>query len=189
MAPRVVAIIMAILACTAAALRVVEVRPRVLEARSRLAAAARTGRLVAQEDAEGGDVCWVLKCSAISDDAVMAISDVLSDCQRQGNWLRGLQGAVLVESETALQILTSGPESRVNSFADWAKGKLGETQGQVLASLAEDEADVFCSVLPLSSSFSLSAAEGVDDALKFWQSKVAPEKGDVMTGWSEEAQY
>ena len=76
----------------------------------------------AAEEAAGP--CWMVELKHMSDAGCSAVQKVLKQAQKQGNWLRGLEGTVLVESEDTLQILAQGAPDKLDSFADWCKSEL-----------------------------------------------------------------
>jgi len=146
-------------------------------------ARASSPRLVASV-ADATWTCWMLECRKMSDDGVSAMADVLSQAQKQGNWLRGLEGTVLVESEDTLQILAQGPEARLQSFADWCRSSLSGSG--VSVALADRDAPDFCTLLPLTKQFALA---GSGSAFESWKARLSLELGEEVSGWSEEAQF
>ena len=70
--------------------------------------------------------CWVLECGVSTDESVGSLAEVMRQCAKEGAMLRGLEGALVVESMTELKILAEGPEQRLKSFTKWATGALAE---------------------------------------------------------------
>lgn len=79
---------------------------------------------MSEEDSASGQQCFMLAVTKLSDPGADAIADVLAQAQKQGNWLRGLKGTVLVESEDNIQILAEGPVDRLKSFSAWCEETL-----------------------------------------------------------------
>jgi len=139
---------------------------------------------VAMAEADGTTQCWMLALTKLSDAGADAIADVLSQAQKQGNWLRGLEGTVLIESEDNLQILAEGPNDRLDSFATWCRETLAGAA--VSVSVVDQDKAEYCSLLPLTKSFSLA---GSGEAFETWQNRMKLDPGEDVAGWSEEAQF
>ena len=125
--------------------------------------------------------CWVLECGVSSDESVGSLAEVMRQCAKEGAMLRGLEGALVVESMTELKILAEGPEQRLKSFTKWATGALADTAVDV--QLIEG-----CPVLDsgryggsLSPRFSLIAPAGSTDALAEWQRRIVPEEPEMQS--------
>lgn len=115
---------------------------------------------------------------------VAAMARVLAKCRKQGAWLRGLVGAVVVEAEDSVKILASGRPERLQSFAEWARRALQESSVSV-SLLPLKEAESLCG------QFALRAAEepGAAGALEQWEARVAPLLDEGLAeipGWTEE---
>mmetsp|Transcript_4252 Transcript_4252/g.10205 ORF Transcript_4252/g.10205 Transcript_4252/m.10205 type:complete len:196 (-) Transcript_4252:208-795(-) len=136
----------------------------------------------AAEEAAGP--CWMVELKHMSDAGCSSVQKVLKQAQKQGNWLRGLEGTVLVESEDTLQILAQGAPDKLDSFADWCKSEL--EGADVVVNSVDKEKVEYCSLLPLTKSFGLA---GSGSAFEAWQDKLKFEPGDEVAGWSEEAQF
>ena len=135
--------------------------------------------------ATGQSTCWMLALTKLSEAGADAITDVLLQAQKQGNWLRGLEGTVLIESKDNLQILAAGPEDRLESFAEWCRESLAGAA--VAVSIVDTNKAEYCSLLPLTKSFALT---GSGAGFEIWKERMSPYFKDVeMTGWSEEAQF
>jgi len=126
----------------------------------------------------------MVELKLMSDADSSAVKRVLGQAQKQGNWLRGLEGSVLVESEDTLQILAQGPADRLDSFGEWCKEELSGTAVSVQA--IDKEKVEYCAFVPLTKDFALA---GSGAAFESWQEKMALELGDEVGGWSEEAQF
>jgi len=140
------------------------------------------------EDATDSEVCWQIGLKQLSPESTDAIADVLAQAQKQGNWLRGLEGTVLVEESATVRILAKGPQDRLDSFSDWCKSELlGQVGSSVEVTVSDPEDPEFCMLLPLTEDFAL-AGEG--KAFDEWAARVLPKvDGDFVAGWSEEAQF
>ena len=125
--------------------------------------------------------CWVLECGVSTDESVGSLAEVMRQCAKEGAMLRGLEGALVVESMTELKILAEGPEQRLKSFTKWATGALADTAVDV--QLIEG-----CPVVDsgryggsLSPRFSLIAPAGSTDALAEWQRRIVPEEPEMQS--------
>jgi len=128
--------------------------------------------------------CWHIDCKSMTGDGEKELADVLQQAQKQGNWLRGLEGTVQVTSAEKIEILVQGEEKRLESFAAWAKSALSGAAVEVKV-VSDDD---YCSMRPVSRDFALV---GEGPAFEAWKELLKPlqNENDVMAGWSEEAQF
>jgi len=130
--------------------------------------------------------CWMIECKQLSAGATDALATTISQAQKQGNWLRGLEGRVLIEDADTVKILAAGPQDRLDSFSDWCKSDLSGANVDIAVQSSIDGNPEYCALLPLTKQFGLA---GSGPEFEAWQARIVPKQKEEVAGWSEEAQF